>query len=571
MNDCLKLFGIILTLFFLSLPLVKGDDISDCDGCSGKCGTHLMFTADGKEYLQRTYYLDSNGIPLVGQKSVISPQNIFKVHYDTTGVHAPPPADKNQNDIPDYVDSVCYYFDFVYQKYINDLGFRTPYPDSGARGSDHYDIYLYDLGNSDDDTVTKYSNGGLYGLTASAYYDAISADPFLITYSFIMIDNDFAATDSIRNKGSKPSPAFKFPGIPSLKVTVAHEFFHAIQFMYGLSQPASSTVMEMNAVAMERVFFPEVLDYLQYVRRLFRNPSSLPFGIDDPYSGYGHSIFNQYLIENFGIEIMRLIWDKVALGHEVYSAIDLALNDLGSSLPSAWCEFLDWAYYTGERTGNRTDGGKYFSNAAELPLIEPFSIIYYESPSKSTSGNMSPFEFRMVRYFFQKSGDITDDTLDFLLVNLDLKSASDQFNITKSYFIQTSDEQITGSTKIPDLNYWVYKEFDNTFFCTHSYSHPGGSALELAHPYPNPFKVKSDAFMLFPAPHKTSIYQKVLLVIYDSEMRQIYSKSLPVTVDNHNKIVRWDDMPKDISSGIYIFGIHNGEDVVLGKFAIIND
>ena len=564
MNDYLKLFGIIITLFLFSLPLVKGDDNSDCDGCSGKCGTHLTLTNDGKEYLQRTYFLDSNEIPTVGQKSTISPLNIFKIHYDTIGVHAPTPADKNQNGIPDYVDSVCYYFDYVYQKYTNELGFRSPYPDRGARGSDHYDIYLYDLGNSDDDTVSKYSAGGLYGLTTSATYDAISADPFLVTYSFIMIDNDFAATDSIRNKGSNPSPAFKFPGIPSLKVTIAHEFFHAIQFMYGQSQPASSTVMEMNAVAMERVFFPEVLDYLQYVRRLFRNPSSLPFGIDDPYSGYGHSIFNQYLIENFGIEIMRLIWDKVALGHEVYSAIDLALKDLGSSLPSAWCEFLDWAYYTGERTIE----GTYFSNAAELPLIEPFSIIYYESPSKSTSGYMAPYEFRMVRFYFQANGNLTDNNLDILLGNLDIKSASSQFNITKSYYISTSDEETQGSTKIPDLNYWVYYEYDSTFFCHHSHSNPG---YEIAHAYPNPFKVGKDEVMLIPAPLKTEIYQKILLVIYDSEMQQIYSKSLPVTVNNHNKTVRWDDMPKDISSGIYIFGIHNGDEVVLGKFAIINN
>lgn len=560
---------LLATCVFLFVFIdIQSKNNLECDECSGKCGTHLMFTPEGREQLQRTIYWE-NEIPKVGQKSTISANNIFKVHYDTVGYHAPPMADINRNGVPDYVDSVCFYFDFVYDRYINQLGFRSPYPDKGSRGSDHYDVYLWDLGNSDSDsdTVQGYHIGGTYGSTYSSNRDVIISQPFARMYSYIIIDNDFASTDSVRKRGLKPFPAYKYPGIPSLKVTIAHEFFHAIQFVYGVSQPANITVMEMNAVAMERVFFPEIKDYLIYVRALFKNPSSYPFGIDNQNTGYGHSIFNQFLIENFGIGMMKTMWEKVADGNEVYSAIDLTLKDLGSDLKSSWCKFIEWAYYT----GSRSVPGMYFSNAEEIPSIEPFSVINFTPPSGSNSGNMAPLEFRFLRFFFPAVGDITDDTLDILIGNIDLKSASSQVNISRNYFWQVASESISGSKKIDGLNYWLYDEIDSNYLCHNMIVSAGGSTVEIGYPYPNPLRISIDDHVLFPAPSKSAIYSKVILIIYSSDMVPIYSETLPVTVNNRNKVVLWNDIPDSISSGTYIFGIHQNENTIIGKFAIIKD
>lgn len=559
-------FLLLLSIFIINSNILKSNDIHNCGSSSCKCGTYLNFTSDGREKLQRSISWE-NEIPKVGQKTTVSPNGIFKIHYDTTGYHAPQLIDLNKNSIPDYVDSVAFYFDYVYNVYINQLGFRSPYPDRGARGSDHYDIYLYDLGNSDDADEQNYSIGGIYGATFSSSKDFISAQPFPRMYSYIIMDNDFAATDSIRVRGQKPVQAFKYPGLPSMKVTVAHEFFHSIQFMYGISQPANITIMEMTAVAMERYFFPEVLDYLQYVRALFKNPSSYPFGFDDPTTGYGHSIFNQYLIEKHGIQIMKLIWESVASGNEVYSAIDIALKTFGSDFKSAWCEFTHWAYYTGIRSTEIS----YFSNANELPIIEPFSIINFNPPSVSSSGNLRPLEFRMIRFFFPAIGDITDDTLDIMMANNDVKSASSQLNIGRNYFLQTSDSQIIGSDKIDNLDYWLYKELNSDFICSSNYISSGGKTVEIGHPYPNPVRISTDKYVLFPAPAESEIYSKVLLVIYDSEMRTVFSEQLSVTVNNNFRVLMWDKIPTGISSGTYIYGVHNGDDIIIGKFAIIND
>ncbi|MBX3044929.1 MAG: hypothetical protein KIT33_09740 [Candidatus Kapabacteria bacterium] len=559
------LFGILLTFLTSSLSIYS-NDIKGCQDCGTKCGTHLTFTSEGREYLQRTIEWRDDE-PAVGHRNVISPSGKFKIHFDTTGVHAPPMLDKNQNNIPDYVDSVCYYFDYVFDIYINELGFRSPYPDRGGRGSDHYDVYLYDIGNSDDDTsVSDYSYGGTYGITYWANSDYISSTPFSTNYTYIIIDNDFAATDSIRPKGGKTVQAFRYPGIPSMKVTVAHEFFHAIQFMYGASHPGL-TVMEMNAVAMEFVFFPEVKDYLQYVRGLFKNPSIYPFGIDDAFTGYGHSIFNKYLIEKFGIGIMRLMWEKVSEGNEVYTAIDLSLKDYGSSMRDAWCEFLEWAYHT----GNRSIEGKYFSNAEELPEVEPFSNIFFSPPSNSTSGVMAPLEFRMLRFYFPASGDITDDTLDIMMANLDINSATRQLSVSKNYFWRVADNEITNSNKLDRINYWIDSEIDPNFICSNLIVKPGGRTVDISYAYPNPFRKNIDIYMLFPAPEKSELYSKLLLVVYNSEMHQIYADNLQVTVNNQNKVLVWDKIPSEIASGVYIFGIHDGDNVTIGKFVVIND
>ncbi len=557
----------ILVVFLLIISTLAADD-HNCEDCTNKCGTSILLNNHAtKEQLLRTIRLDASGLPLLGHKFAVSPTNIFKIHYDTSGVHAPNLTDLNQNGIPDFVDSVAYYFDFVYDIYINELGYRSPYPDNNQRGSDHYDVYLGDVGNSDDANVQLYSEGGTYGFTDYTSKDVIATSPFMRMYSYIVIDNDFAVTDSVRPLKSKPYAAFKYPGIPSLKVTVAHEFYHAIQFMYGISQPAASTIMEMTATAVERYFFADVPDYIKYVRRLFNNPSSMPFGMDDAYTGYSHSVYNQFLIEKYGIEILRLLWENVAQGIEVYKALDNALIFYGSSLPNSWCEFLEWAYFTGDRSGDKSN----FSNSEELPTIIPFSDILFEAPSKSLSGRLSPIEFRLLRMAFPGIGEISDDTLDVMLGNIDIANASKQLDVSRSYFWQVANSEFTNSKIIEGTNYWYFLETDTNFLCSFRNLSKGGANYEIDYAYPSPFRLSQDSYILFPAPSDTELYKKVSLVLYNSDMTPIYNGIIQVTSNNNKLVVRLDDLPKNLTSGVYIFGVHNGDKIKLGKLAVINE
>jgi hypothetical protein len=95
----------------------------------------------------------------------------------------------------------------VWTKEVGKLGYRRPVTD-GRRGggSDQFDVYLSDVGAK-----------GLYGYCAPEFtkpgYRRLAS-------GYCVLDNDFARAQF----GARPSN--------SLKVTAAHEFFHAIQFAY---------------------------------------------------------------------------------------------------------------------------------------------------------------------------------------------------------------------------------------------------------------------------------------------------------------------------------------------------
>ena len=112
----------------------------------------------------------------------------FMIHYDTSGVNAVQKIDSNKNGIPDYVDSVSYYFDYVYNEYINKMGYLSPYPEDVGGGSAHYDVYLIELG------IGNYGETS-YGFT-EAEYEILPRRNFPRYNTFILIDNNFSPTDS---------------------------------------------------------------------------------------------------------------------------------------------------------------------------------------------------------------------------------------------------------------------------------------------------------------------------------------------------------------------------------------
>jgi hypothetical protein len=78
-----------------------------------KCGTFV--SASFKEF----HAASAKGESILASRPVISPQEItiaspsgkFLIHYTKYGNDRVDSTDKNQNSIPDYIDSVCYYFD----------------------------------------------------------------------------------------------------------------------------------------------------------------------------------------------------------------------------------------------------------------------------------------------------------------------------------------------------------------------------------------------------------------------------------------------------------------------------
>lgn len=94
----------------------------------------------------------------------------------------------------------------------------------------------------------------------------------------------------------------------ALEVTVAHEFFHAIQFRYDVYE--NGFWMENTAVWMEEQVYDDINDYLNYVPEAFQNPGT---PLDEEKSiQYAHGIWPLYMSQVEGQDVIMEIWDTCA-------------------------------------------------------------------------------------------------------------------------------------------------------------------------------------------------------------------------------------------------------------------
>lgn len=194
------------------------------------------------------------------------------VHYVTTTADAPPS--------PEWVALTLSTMEAVYDREVHQLGYRAPRKDGVDGGDARLDVYLKDLG------------AGLYG------YCAAERDKSARTASgFCVLDNDYA-------------PA-QFPAKTpedNLRVTAAHEFFHAVQYSYDYAE--DPWMLESTATWMEEQVFDDVNDNRQYLRQ---SQLQAPYVHLDAFSTtlgfqYGNWIFWEYLTERFGTGFVKKAW-----------------------------------------------------------------------------------------------------------------------------------------------------------------------------------------------------------------------------------------------------------------------
>jgi hypothetical protein len=163
------------------------------------------------------------------------------VHWAPTDpMHAPDPTDLDGNAVPDFVDLVRTEFDHVWQRVVVQGGYRAPLPDSPADGDGpdtRLDIYLADIGS---DQLYGYCvpEREHAGLTASGY---------------CVVDNDYSPGQF----GPTQKPA------DNLRVTAAHEFFHAVQFAYDYAE--DHWLMEGTAAWVEDEVYDQINDNRQFI------------------------------------------------------------------------------------------------------------------------------------------------------------------------------------------------------------------------------------------------------------------------------------------------------------------
>lgn len=395
-----------------------------------KCATTNVLEI--KEYLDKQSKNDIpqdaiNGILArpTKQKFLVSPSGRFRIQYDTSGTHAvyQPTVDVNPADgHPDYVNRCAEIFDYVYDIEITQMGYTPPPPDGTAGGGvDQYDVYLHSYSGAygvtfTDGTVNNYGNP-----PRTAYKSYIYCDP---TYT------GFGYTDRT---------------LP-LKVTAAHEYFHAIQFAYNAN--AGSWFMEISSTWIEDIVYDNINDYRYYLPTFFNSPQVSLTKFDGAHE-YASCIFGHYISENFGNDRIKRIWDyTVNAGSNIaLNSIQNALNEIGTNRSDVFAGFTVWNYLTGSRANGTHPT---YSEAAYFPQINIAST--YSSYPVSAN---APAGLEFLATFYYHFNPITTPSnlrLGFNQISSSSwkgKVVIDSSNRFKSYDVDLS----TGSGIIDLLNF----------------------------------------------------------------------------------------------------------------------
>lgn len=277
----------------------------------------------------------------------------FRVHFVESGDNA---------STPEFAQLVGDVLEETYAKQHTDLGYLAVPNDlaAGNNGGDaRFDVYL-----------TELRGNGLFGYVVS---EGSSGDPQRPwgAYSYMVLDNNYL------NYG------YTDPADP-LKVTVAHEYYHAVQ--NGYSWQEDNAFMEQSATWMEDVVYPLIHDNYSYIGEPYADengdgqytddlnadgvsndgevvlvdhngngrrddgsqdwPELALDAFDDvPVIQYGRFLWVRYLSEQFDNVLVKSIWELAGSSNQgTYQSIDEALQGRGSSLAIAYQEYSTWAY-----------------------------------------------------------------------------------------------------------------------------------------------------------------------------------------------------------------------------------
>lgn len=207
----------------------------------------------------------------------------FVLHYTTGGNHSVPLQDADENNVPDFIDVAAQSLEQVWQREVGQLGYPAPLGTPAQK----FHVYFKSLetyyGAAYPENVTLQTTSPVPLGTASAYI--VIENDF---YGFPPNDEDVTGDEVIRSG--------------ALKVTLAHEFMHAIQF--NINVYASGWLMESHATWAEDAVYDGLNDWHWYVPFFLSTPD-LP--LFSRYL-YGAAFFQHWLSETYGVDIQRQIW-----------------------------------------------------------------------------------------------------------------------------------------------------------------------------------------------------------------------------------------------------------------------
>lgn len=504
------------------------------------------------------------------------------LHYTTTGSNA------IRTNPPGYLDSVLAVFEHVWQVEVESLGYSSPPADFGRGGDNRYDVYILNLGF------------GYFGFTTPE-----STIQNYRAFSFITIENDFAES------GYSSDP------VSGLKVTAAHEFFHAIQFGYDayefdfLDPDNNATYkpwwLEASSTWMEDVVYDSINDYVGYLRFFYKymwmSLGAFSYGGDArAFHPYASCVWPIYLTEKYqDLDIMRQIWNICGSvgGYNTLPATNTVLNAYGTNLQNAFLDFEIWNFHTGVFA----DPNRYFSEGSQFPEAETTAYIsdLTAEPSFTIPNNIRYPEHLAANYIIMRS---VADASGGVVANFDGQDISGQeWRVAllgfKSGDSRYQDMQV-GPFSGDGAGAWLgwnsyrcvvlvptvsgqsanYSSFTYGGTLNYDPNLAGGGTPDLraGQAYPSPYIIAASDSVTIPYSLDKSYAKKDLgLWIYDLSgnlVREIPGEKFLFTDPGEYKSgIRWDGRNENgeyVASGIYIYLLEAEGKSATGKMAVIN-
>lgn len=314
-------------------------------------------------FLEATYYIDSlpanrraaleKYLARPSQSySFDSPDGHYKIHYDKSGSNAVPLTDGNGNGVPDYVEWLANYADSAWRCTHTHLGYDVPPVDNGAGGDNRYDIYTEEM--------------PYYGYTQPEGSGTSR-------YSYASVHRNFYGFPANDDPEGDQKGA--------MKVTTAHEYFHAVQL--GIYAYADLWYMEVSSTWMEEICYPAVNDNCNYFGDFFNYPH---YSLNST-SGlhlYGAFVWNRFIDQYFDTLTVRQVWERMrsTMNGNAYTSLNSIFVSHGSSLNDAFVDFTEWNYICSGR-----DDGNHYEDGFDYPYIK---IMRTHSASSYPLSTQSP-------------------------------------------------------------------------------------------------------------------------------------------------------------------------------------
>lgn len=537
-NNELSIDEAVLDQFYL----LKRTDFSESEDQFIKCGTpfYSLVHEHAEKLSSQTLTTVSPALSSesssLAEQIYLSPEGKFRIIYETSGTHAVPAGDENVNLVPDYIEWVADAADSSYRHEVNNLGFTDPIPPGEL-----YTVYVRNL-------------SFIYGETVQA-----SAEP---SGTYIRIENDFA--------GFPPNTDPEGDQKGAIKVTMAHEFKHAIQYAQNNWSGDSDRWAEMDATLMEEVVYDTVNDYYNYIDGSFDDLFSSPSTSLIPGS-YEDVTWAIFFHEKFGELFWTDVWDiiEAARSTPFLSAISSELATRGTDYETEVLNNYMWHFASGVKTAP----GFGFGEASNYPsprMSETYSdlqdVLSTEVFLSRLSANYIEYDLSVIRNGFFKftySVNSTAVRIGLIIYKTDgsIETAFNQNPILTGLPGQSIEKTFSWSD-IEKLGVVVLNTSSTgtANYMIQATEYFAADEITLSQNYPNPFNPRTKIRVEIP------YNQYGRIDVYDYTGRYISTIVDGVLEAGVNEYTFNAD---NLASGIYLYILTTDEGVKYGKMTLI--